>query len=332
MEWFSIDQNRRRNIIQQTSAQTGVPEHAVEKDFWVCIILKLLFQTKHEEHLLFKGGTSLSKAWQLIERFSEDIDLAISPEYLGFDSLTSKESIEKLRKEVFSFTSSDLRADLLTIMTEAKIPADTFSIELEENKIGKEPVSLVVAYQSILTNTNTYVLPRVKIELSGRSLKEPNKVKSINTMMNLVYPNVAFVKMESLVKTVLPQRTFLEKIFLLHEEFQKDLATIKYERLSRHLYDIHQIYSAFGEELLDDSLFQIIKKHRAIFSPIKGTNYEKIKINLINFLPPNDILYKYADDYNLMYENMIYGINKPNWKDLTESLTNIQSQFENFKS
>lgn len=331
MKWFSVDQNRRRTIIEQTSAQTGVPEHAVEKDYWVSAILKFLFESKHGEHLLFKGGTSLSKAWQLIERFSEDIDLAISPEYLGFESITSKESIEKLRKEVFSFTSSDLRTDLLTIMTEANIPIETFSIELEENKIGKEPVSLFVSYQSILSDTNTYVLPRLKIELSGRSLKEPNEEKSLNTMMSMVYPKVEFVKIESSVKTVLPQRTFLEKVFLLHEEFQKDVASIKYERLSRHLYDIHQIYSAFGGDLLDDSLFQIIKKHRAKFSPIKGTNYESMKINDITFLPPEQIKLKYEGDYNLMYENMIYGIDKPKWMDLMKSLTNIQSQFENFK-
>jgi predicted nucleotidyltransferase component of viral defense system len=331
MKWFSVDQNRRRTIIEQTSAQTGVPEHAVEKDYWVSVILKFLFESKHGEHLLFKGGTSLSKAWQLIERFSEDIDLAISPEYLGFESITSKESIEKLRKEVFSFTSSDLRTDLLAIMTEANIPVDTFSIELEENKIGKEPVSLVVAYQSILSDTNTYVLPRVKIELSGRSLKEPNEVKSLNTMMSMVYPNVEFVKIESSVKTVLPQRTFLEKVFLLHEEFLKEVASIKYERLSRHLYDIHQIYSAFGEDLLDDSLFQIIKKHRAKFSPIKGTDYENMEINHITFLPPDQIRPNYEHDYNLMYENMIYGLDKSNWKDLMESLANIQSKFENFK-
>jgi len=331
MEWFSVDQNRRRTIIEQTSAQIGVPEHAVEKDLWVSAILKFLFESRHGEHLLIKGGTSLSKAWQLIERFSEDIDLAISPEYLGFESVTSKEAIENLRKKVFTFTSADLRADLLTIMTETNIPIETFSIELEENKIGKEPVSLIVSYQSILSDTNTYVLPRVKIELSGRSLKEPNELKSLNTMMSMAYPNVLFLKIESSVKTVLPQRTFLEKAFLLHEEFQKDVASIRYERLSRHLYDIHQIYNAFGEDLMDASLFNIIKKHRAKFSPIKGTDYENMEINHITFLPPVHIMPKYEHDYNLMYENMIYGLDKPNWKDLMESLTNIQSKFENFK-
>ncbi len=76
MKWFSTDDDRRRTILEQTSAQTGVPEHAVEKDFWVCIILKLLFESKHGVHLLFKGGTSLSGDDQTLRKKSLDFQFS----------------------------------------------------------------------------------------------------------------------------------------------------------------------------------------------------------------------------------------------------------------
>lgn len=83
-EWFELSEEDRKLIIQQTSSQTRLSPTAVEKDFWVMIALNAIFKTKYAPHLVFKGGTSLSKAWGLIQRFSEDIDLALDRDYLGF--------------------------------------------------------------------------------------------------------------------------------------------------------------------------------------------------------------------------------------------------------
>ena len=99
MEWFKVDSNRKKNIIEQSSVLTGIPENAIEKDFWISVLLKVIFELPYGENILFKGGTSLSKGWKLIDRFSEDIDLAISPLFLGFNNLDSKRSIERFARQ-----------------------------------------------------------------------------------------------------------------------------------------------------------------------------------------------------------------------------------------
>ena len=75
--WVHLTKDQKQNIIKQTAVKTGLPDYAVEKDAWVCIILQAVFQSKYAPHIIFKGGTSLSKAYQIINRFSEDIDLII---------------------------------------------------------------------------------------------------------------------------------------------------------------------------------------------------------------------------------------------------------------
>ena len=100
-DFYKLGEAQKREIFTVTAQQRGLPDYAVEKDWWVVQTLDIIFsQFEVAEHLLFKGGTSLSKAWQLINRFSEDIDLALNREYLGFDGgLISKSQVKKLREQ-----------------------------------------------------------------------------------------------------------------------------------------------------------------------------------------------------------------------------------------
>ena len=111
MEWLKIADDRKRIIITQTANNLGLPPYAIEKDWWVTLVLRAIFEMPIGEHLVFKGGTSLSKAWHLIERFSEDIDLAIDRSFLGFEGELSKNQIDKLRKKILSicFYSTERR-------------------------------------------------------------------------------------------------------------------------------------------------------------------------------------------------------------------------------
>ena len=96
--WQNISKERQRVIIENILLRTGYSSHAIEKDWWVTTVLKALFKTSCADYLVFKGGTSLSKCWNLIERFSEDIDVAISREFFGIMGVSSKNQREKLRK------------------------------------------------------------------------------------------------------------------------------------------------------------------------------------------------------------------------------------------
>ena len=105
--WNNLNDEDRLAIFVEAGERAGLPATAIEKDWWVTLALNIVFTTEFAEHLVFKGGTSLSKGWNLIERFSEDIDLAIDRKFLGFEGDLIKSQVEKLRKESCSFISTD---------------------------------------------------------------------------------------------------------------------------------------------------------------------------------------------------------------------------------
>lgn len=105
IKWLNIDDETKRRAYTQIAENTGMSPFAVEKDWWVVQTLSIVFEMDVAEHLVFKGGTSLSKAWKLIERFSEDVDLAIDREFFGFGGDLSKKQLTDLRKAASVFTS-----------------------------------------------------------------------------------------------------------------------------------------------------------------------------------------------------------------------------------
>ena len=105
--WLTLSKERRMELLNQATELTGLPEIAIEKDWWVTLALKASFDLKYSPSIVFKGGTSLSKGWNLIERFSEDIDLAIDKKLFGFDDDISKSQIKNLRKKSCEFISTN---------------------------------------------------------------------------------------------------------------------------------------------------------------------------------------------------------------------------------
>lgn len=116
--WLTLSKERRIEILNQATELTGLPSVAIEKDWWVTLALNASFSLQYSKNIVFKGGTSLSKGWNLIERFSEDIDLAIDRKFFGFDGDISKTQIKNLRKQSCEFISTTFLDDLTKILTE----------------------------------------------------------------------------------------------------------------------------------------------------------------------------------------------------------------------
>ena len=132
-DWLKISEERRIEILNQASNISGLPTIAIEKDWWVTVALKASFELKYSPSIVFKGGTSLSKSWNLIERFSEDIDLAIDRKFFGFDGDISKSQIKNLRKISCEFISTTFLEDLTKQFTELKV--------IDECKLYAQPVT-----------------------------------------------------------------------------------------------------------------------------------------------------------------------------------------------
>ena len=249
MKFIDLSKEDRTDVLDRVSTELKIRQREViEKDWWVTAVLRAMFCLPYAQHLSFKGGTSLSKCWHLIDRFSEDIDIAIDREYLGFSGALSKTQIsDKLRRATCSFVRETMQHDIAEQLYKNGIANDKFQVNVDNTPISTtDPETININYDSVLTfsidgDDVLYVLPKVKVEVSGRSMSEPVSEVVLYSMIDQVYPKAPFAEQKFNVRAAIPERTFLEKIFLLHEEFAKPKESIRIERMSRHMYDIDQI-------------------------------------------------------------------------------------------
>ena len=309
MNWLNLQVEKQQELFKQSSFKTGIQPQAIEKDAWVTLVLRIIFNSKISEHLIFKGGTSLSKAYKLIQRFSEDVDLAISREFLGFGGELTKGQIRKLRRKSHKFVSNEMLRIIIDEFEKEKIDEQLYKVGVKNKTISdQDPEIIEINYQSVFEEL-PYVKQKVLIEIGARSLIEPTEEKEIKSIIDENYPDNSFSETPFFVKTIIPEKTFLEKLILLHEEFTKPTEKIRYHRMSRHLYDIGQIIATkYGIRALKDiELFKDIILHRETFTPIKSVNYSELRIDNLNSIPPKDFIKRYEKDYIEMQENMIYG-------------------------
>lgn len=324
--WNNLSDEDRLAIFVEAGERAGLPATAIEKDWWVTLALSMVFSTEFAEHLVFKGGTSLSKGWNLIERFSEDIDIAIDRKFLGFEGDLSKSQVEKLRKESCSFISIKFAKAISDKMDELGISDVTLAVP-DFTASNTDPLSIELNYKS-LTEKIPYLQPRVLIEVGARSLMEPSTDREILSIVSEYFPDREFVDRPISVNTVLPKRTFLEKVFLLHEEFQKPTENIKVDRLSRHLYDLDKLSNTEHcvAAMKDTELYQSIIVHRQMFNPVKNVDYANHQPDQIDLIPPKEVIKDWEADYQTMQESMIYGDSKK-FEELITSMEELIKKF-----
>ncbi len=306
--WFELSEDDRRIIINQVSAKTGLLPVAVEKDLWVMIALQAIFSTEIAEHLVFKGGTSLSKAWGIIERFSEDIDLAIDRSFFGFEGELNRTQVKNLRKASCKYVDEKFHK----LFKEALLSngVKEFELSVTEFEVSDtDPLALELRYNS-LVEEQEYLQPRILIEISSRSLIEPFEKRELSSLISEIYPEQTFVAKSILVPTVLPTRTLIEKMFLLHEEFQKPKdRKISSDRMTRHLYDISRLMDTeyLEKAISDEELYNTIINHRKKLTRISWVDYTSHNYKTLSFIPPKEIIDEYEKDYMAMQESMFYG-------------------------
>ncbi len=330
INFSTLPEKDRIEIFNQTSIKAGIPAYAAEKDWWVHLVLKVLFEMEIGNHLVFKGGTSLSKAWKLIDRFSEDIDLAIDRNFMGFSGALSKKERTKLRKATSEYLEHTFLP--LFIQTLQKLNLGNLEVKIIEPISSDQDPRIIEVYYHTVINSPGYIMPRVQIEIGCRSLKEPFTVKAIKTLIDEQFPDASFAEEAIKVPCVNPERTFLEKIFLLHEEFQRPKDKIRVDRLSRHLYDIYQLSKTeFASKAISNKiLYETIVKHRILFTKVGGVDYKLHQPQTINPIPPDNLISEWKADYKIMQEQMIYG-DSPSFDDLITDIKGVKGLFNNSK-
>lgn len=316
-KWYNIPRETKQRAYTQISEETGIVPFAVEKDWWVVQILSAITQTKAVSYFIFKGGTSLSKVWKLIERFSEDIDLVFDAVNFEHKAPVTRSGVKSLRKRMRKYISCTFKSELEKILHNNGF-TDVETVYIIPEASDADPIQIEVYYPNVVDYPG-YIRPRILLEISCTSLNEPCTVQSFGSLLDEYYFESSFVEGSINVQTVIPERTFLEKIFLLHEEFQRPRGRIRVERQSRHLYDVFKLIETeiATNAVHDQELYERIVRHRYLHNRISGVDYNLHQPQSINPLPLPELLETWKEDYLVMQEQMIYG-DSPKFSDMLE--------------
>ena len=323
----------RSELFSETSAQMNIDTALIEKDFWVCWILKLLFsKSSLSDVLLFNGGTSLSKIYSLIRRFSEDIDLAVDWKMLGYDAdLAAKVdgSSRRQREKLFTDMLVDCRGyisgEFITTLREEiseKLPAETGWL-LEVDPINGDVVNF--KYPTI-GNSPSYVQSIVRLELGTQAEREPKGTFSIKPYAAEHFPKV-FDAPECQVNAIVAERTFWEKITILHKEHFRTKKRGAPGKYSRHYYDVYMITENEDiktKALNDLDLLERVVAHKNRFFYTKLARYDLATPSNIQLLPSDDWLEYLKNDYEKM-QIMLYG-SAPSFSEILERLVKLESE------
>ncbi|MTV37044.1 nucleotidyl transferase AbiEii/AbiGii toxin family protein [Duganella radicis] len=245
----------RRDLFLGASARLGTAVQNIEKDFWVCWTLDALFNGLEADgpRLLFKGGTSLSKAFGLISRFSEDIDIAVFRDDLGqraeiadLAALSGKKRrarLDAIHDACQDYITGPLTAQF-THLAASVIPEERFRLEPDPD--DKDSQSLLFWYPAVTATTGDYIRSAVKIEAGAKSALDPHVAASITPYVAQDLPDLDLT-VENVI-TVKPERTFWDKVMILHglRQWHDRRGELRHggQRVSRHYYDVHQLMQA----------------------------------------------------------------------------------------
>lgn len=302
------EMREREELFLITAREIGLPEAMVEKDFWVCWILNYLFHDcPWAAHLAFKGGTSLSKCFGLIHRFSEDIDLILDWQLLGYEkdepwAERSKNQQDKFNKEANSRTEQFLKNSFLPHLQAdfESLLADDFSLYIEED----DPQTVCFAYPKSFRESS--ILPVVRLEIGALAAWTPVKQVEITSYSAQKFPQV-FKQPATSILTVTPERTFWEKATILHKEAFRTNGKFPI-RYSRHYYDLWCMNNSpvKAAAYKDLKLLAQVVQFKERFYPAGSAHYELAKPGTMRLSPPEDCLPLLREDYEHM-ENMIFG-------------------------
>jgi Nucleotidyl transferase AbiEii toxin, Type IV TA system len=307
-DFFELTQADQREALLAAAERAGRPAHLLEKDVWVVWALEHLFGGPHAAHLVFKGGTSLSKAYGVIRRFSEDVDLTydirvIAPDLIRNASapLPTTKSQEKkwskaIRERLAALVSGTLAPQLAAALAQRALPA----------KARVEDALLFIDYVPLSTGTG-YVAPSVMLEFGARSTGEPREPRAITCDAARHLTDVRFP--EARPQVMRPERTFWEKATAIHV-FCAQASFRGGARFARHWHDLTRLDTAgFADRAIaDHGLADSVAAHKSVFFAESAPDGKPIDYRMavggnLDLVPQGAARKTLADDYSRMVDD-----------------------------
>lgn len=325
--FFNLPKDTQRFILTGAEEKLNVRSIILEKDIWICWILKELFELPIE--MSFKGGTSLSKGYGLIKRFSEDVDVTLDYRNFisePFSSLKSKTAIKKLSETLKENVKRYAHQTLLPYIKKRlddTFPNENFRILLSEN--GEQ---LRIFYPSVLnmSHTESYLQSFVFIEFGGRNITEPNETRVITSLLSLAVKELTLPIAQ--VKVLSPLRTFWEKATLIHVECCRGRLKDSPDRLFRHWYDLALLTQSWvGQQALKNrELFISVIEHKKFFFNASYARYDDCLNNNFRLIPFESELTKLKEDFLKMQDAGMFSEEPPTFQEIVGILRNLEQQ------
>lgn len=305
-------QERGTLFLDSVERLPSLPPALIEKDFWVCWLLRRLFLLDQGVPMIFKGGTSISKAYPIIRRFSEDIDLSLDREGLGYgadvlDAAASKKALRKLLQDLRTTCNEyvngplldALRTDIGGVLGPSRGAKDPESWDLQPAEDG-ESLLFVYPRTAVTLEREGYVAPNVRLEFGARADHWPAEDRPVSAYAAEAFPELFEVASFS-VWTLEVARTFWEKATILHSLAHGGAEKVS-PRMARHYYDLVLLSESpeSSHSVARTDLLEAVAQHKARFFPASWASYETAKAGSLRLAPPAGVREKVEKDYNDM--------------------------------
>jgi hypothetical protein len=323
----------RAEIFAEAADRKGLAEAIIEKDFWVCWTLKQLFSIPAlSGRLLFKGGTSLSKVFHAINRFSEDIDLAVDYAALGFIGARDprQEGISRSKRtgilaemmtECQRYIGGEFLQATTTRFKEILGAGGTWSLTVDP----QDPNIIRFRYPTASSKALAYVNPQVVLELGTHAEFVPHGDFTIRSFVSEEFPEL-IAKRDVPVVALLAKRTFWEKVTILHAEFHRPVDKALPDRYSRHYYDVAMLAQGpiRAEALADMALLDQVVIHKQTFYPSGWAHYAAAHPGSLHLLPAPERVVALERDYRNM-GIMLFG-EPPPFAAIMQTLRGLEGE------
>ena len=312
-DFLNYTVSEQRTFIVEAAAKRGISSVIMEKDFWVCFTLDKLFQSPYGEHITFKGGTSLSKVYKIIDRFSEDIDLTLDKDFINSFGNATSVSPGKITKRCKKVIKEHMLPDIQEMLK------DYGTCVLDP----REDQTILFNYKSCLeTETHDYIPKHVKIELGARGQREPSSRQVITPYIAEILPQIFENGLPVITVTALSaERTFWEKATILHSIAHQPEERKLQPRMCRHYHDLYTISQhsiILDAALADIDLLNQVVSHKHDYFKERWDWYPTAVRGSFKLIPPDHLLKDLRVDYQktgamffdepMAYEKLIDGL------------------------
>ena len=330
--WFDLSQSNQVEALEMAANKTGRPPHLLEKDIWVVWTLAAIYGSHLANQLTFKGGTSLSKAFKIIDRFSEDVDLTYDIRQLVPDLLPESNPIpqtpsqeNKISKAVKKRLPEWMQTSVVPVIQEA---LSKTQIEAVLSIAGHNNEKLIITYPALKTGTG-YASANIQLEFGARATGEPNQAHEVQCDIASAIEDILFPMARPLVMKA--ERTFWEKATAAHVYCKQ--GRLRGERYSRHWYDLSAIAKTeFYETAVNDfQLAKAVAEHKSVFFKEKDSvgkiiNYHQAVNGALQIIPTGSALDVLARDYSAMLEDGLLSKHQPSFIELIDDCRAIEDR------